>query len=152
MAQGRETRSFLIFIKEVLQAGCFDGQYIWFFPVTQLPVECLQHTIRGGSLSLSLSFWSAVLNGMSHFSTLFCFLAWVCPGHAEKIFFQTTYICVLYSFNVSTRMNSKLWKTGFVVNCTNFKGKHRKKIAVANKNSWDTTTYNSVHIWRWFWL
>ena len=54
MAQGRETRSFLIFIKEVLQAGCFDGQYIWFFPVTQLPVECLQHTIRGGSLSLSL--------------------------------------------------------------------------------------------------
>ena len=97
MAQGRETRSFLIFIKEVLQAGCFDGQYIWFFPVTQLPVECLQHTIRGGSLSLSLSLWSAVLNGMSHFSTLFCFLAWVCPGHAEKIFFQTTYIYVYYS-------------------------------------------------------
>ena len=97
MAQGRETRSFLIFIKEVLQAGCFDGQYIWFFPVTQLPVECLQHTIRGGSLSLSLSLWSAVLNRMSHFSTLFCFLAWVCPGHAEKIFFQTTYIYVYYS-------------------------------------------------------
>ena len=40
----------------------------------------------------SLSLWSAVLNGMSHFSTLFCFLALVCPGHAEKIFFQTTYI------------------------------------------------------------
>ena len=94
MAQGRETRSFLIFIKEVLQAGCFDGQYIWFFPVTQLPVECLQHTIRGGSLSLSLSLECAVLNGMSHFSTLFCFLALVCPGHAEKIFFQTTYIYV----------------------------------------------------------
>ena len=98
MAQGRETRSFLIFIKEVLQAGCFDGQYIWFFPVTQLPVECLQHTIRGGSLSLSLSLslWSAVLNGMSHFSTLFCFLAKFVLGMQKKYFFKQ-HIYVYYS-------------------------------------------------------
>ena len=95
MAQGRETRSFLIFIKEVLQAGCFDGQYIWFFPVTQLPVECLQHTIRGGSLSLSLSlecctqwnvtfFYSILFLGLS--------LSWACR---KNIFSNNIYMCII---------------------------------------------------------
>ena len=44
------------------------------------------------------------------------------------------YMCniVVQNFN-SNKL--KIVKTGFVVNCTNFKGKHRKKIAAANRNS-----------------
>ena len=44
------------------------------------------------------------------------------------------YMCniVVQNFNSN---ELKIVKTGFVVNCTNFKGKHRKKIAAANRNS-----------------
>ena len=97
MAQGRETRSFLIFIKEVLQAGCFDGQYIWFFPVTQLPVECLQHTIRGGSLSPALSLslecctqWNVTFLYFILFLGLS--LSWSCR---KNIFSNNIYMCII---------------------------------------------------------
>ena len=97
MAQGRETRSFLIFIKEVLQAGCFDGQYIWFFPVTQLPVECLQHTIRGGSLSLSLSLFGVLYSMECHIFLLYS-VSWLefVLGMQKKYFFkQHIYMCII---------------------------------------------------------
>ena len=97
MAQGRETRSFLIFIKEVLQAGCFDGQYIWFFPVTQLPVECLQHTIRGGSLSLSLSLFGVLYSMECHIFLLYS-VSWLefVLGMQKKYFFKQ-HIYVYYT-------------------------------------------------------
>ena len=97
------------------------------------------------SLSLFGVLYSMECHIFLLYSVSWLSLSWACR---KNIFSNNIYICVLKSFNVSTRMNSKLWKTGFVVNCTNFKGKHRKKIAAANKNSWDTTTYTTRFIFE----